>query len=408
MSDRRRLRDGTGLHRLEGLRAENAAGAGTNDVVDRDVGLDASGAAGSRRRRRWRFGRRNRNRHRWGCHRDRRRSRRGRIDWGGRGQGDRRGDCCHRRGQRRGRNRPGRALLPAASATMCERDLRGLRRLLRQVCCGGSTPCDSNLVCSSAEHVHLRRRVSEPCCGGTTCTAGLSCLNGICSLRWRRPELLRGPDVLHRVAQVRRARVRLHRQLRSGAAIEDTTERSVVNNTPVTNIDASLFKAASVSYNGTFACGVKADATVWCWGTNTYGSLGNGDGLDGHEARPTPLAGRHRRPRRPRRSPASPTSRWATRGYTACAIATGGALWCWGCGTYGQLGTGFKNSSAVRGQGGRRQQRAVHGGDPARRVAVPRLRGQERQHASGAGVTTAKVRSASADAARRRSPIRRR
>jgi alpha-tubulin suppressor-like RCC1 family protein len=114
-----------------------------------------------------------------------------------------------------------------------------------------------------------------------------------------------------------------------------------ISNQPVQNIDNSLFKATQYSYNQTFGCAVKSGGTVWCWGSNSYGALGIGDTTTSSSTFPVQVV-----------TDTSGTAltgitsvQVAESGYTACAIGTGGAVWCWGYGQYGQLGTGLKANS---------------------------------------------------------------
>ncbi|MEV5002518.1 RCC1 domain-containing protein [Nocardioides sp. LML1-1-1.1] len=71
-------------------------------------------------------------------------------------------------------------------------------------------------------------------------------------------------------------------------------------------------------------CGIRADRSLWCWGSNRDGELGNANG--GTEDVPVRAgAGRN----------------WATvsSGFShTCGVTTDGELWCWGGGSFGQLG----------------------------------------------------------------------
>ena len=71
------------------------------------------------------------------------------------------------------------------------------------------------------------------------------------------------------------------------------------------------------------ACGIQTGGTLWCWGSNTAGQLGQGDTTYRYD--PTQVG-------------AATWTQVAAGGRHTCAIKTGGTLWCWGDNTYGQLG----------------------------------------------------------------------
>ena len=85
---------------------------------------------------------------------------------------------------------------------------------------------------------------------------------------------------------------------------------------------------ASVTAGGEDTCGIRTDATLWCWGNNWEGQLGIGN--ENSQGRPrqvtTPVPGG-----------------WAsvtTAGDHTCATRTDATLWCWGANGNGQLGLG--------------------------------------------------------------------
>ena len=66
------------------------------------------------------------------------------------------------------------------------------------------------------------------------------------------------------------------------------------------------------------ACALKADGSVWCWGRNNYGQLGVCDEID--RSTPTSVVGRH-----------SFIDVWAAKdGYNTIAIKLDGSVWVWG------------------------------------------------------------------------------
>jgi hypothetical protein len=81
----------------------------------------------------------------------------------------------------------------------------------------------------------------------------------------------------------------------------------------------------SVSAGGEHTCGIKTDGTLWCWGRNNYGQLGDGTNV-GKNA-PVQVSG----------------TNWvsvsAGKDHT-CGVKTDGTIWCWGRNNYGQLGDG--------------------------------------------------------------------
>jgi alpha-tubulin suppressor-like RCC1 family protein len=88
-----------------------------------------------------------------------------------------------------------------------------------------------------------------------------------------------------------------------------------------------------VHHGATFACGLRADDSLWCWGNNTYGQLGRnetGSGMYG-EAEPVSV------------SPGGwqDISLGLSHG---CGVRGDGTLWCWGDNSVGQLGVGFGNA----------------------------------------------------------------
>ncbi|MEW6777548.1 MAG: hypothetical protein AB1405_14720, partial [Bdellovibrionota bacterium] len=91
---------------------------------------------------------------------------------------------------------------------------------------------------------------------------------------------------------------------------------------------------AQVSAGRNYSCAVKTGGSLWCWGTNGSGQLGNNGTV------PAPSPARE----------ASLSSDWAqvSAGLThTCAVKTGGTLWCWGQNQKGQLGDNSEFTSLV-------------------------------------------------------------
>jgi alpha-tubulin suppressor-like RCC1 family protein len=74
-------------------------------------------------------------------------------------------------------------------------------------------------------------------------------------------------------------------------------------------------------------CGIRAPGTLWCWGRNTDGQLGLGDGTPGQIRTPTRVGAQ---------------SDWVdvdVGQQTSCGLRANGSMWCWGTNGFGQVGT---------------------------------------------------------------------
>ena len=84
---------------------------------------------------------------------------------------------------------------------------------------------------------------------------------------------------------------------------------------------------ASVAVGSQHRCGLKTNGSIWCWGSNMDGELGNGT-TTVLETTPTQVMG---------------SQEWAqvsAGSDYSCGVQTDGTLWCWGRNQSGQLGIG--------------------------------------------------------------------
>jgi len=100
--------------------------------------------------------------------------------------------------------------------------------------------------------------------------------------------------------------------------------------TRVSGLPAEMLEIAAGAGH---TCAIAKDGTLWCWGRNRYGELGDGTMSD----RTLPV-----RVKAFGSTVAAVTARY----YHTCAIATERSLWCWGWGGSGQLGNGALGSSS--------------------------------------------------------------
>jgi alpha-tubulin suppressor-like RCC1 family protein len=90
-----------------------------------------------------------------------------------------------------------------------------------------------------------------------------------------------------------------------------------------------------VSAGKDFTCARKVDSSLWCWGYDDYGELGNGTTLE--KTIPTQVSGMGQN-----------VDQVSAGQYFACANDAYGYTWCWGSNLTGQLGDGtFNDTSAV-------------------------------------------------------------
>lgn len=106
-------------------------------------------------------------------------------------------------------------------------------------------------------------------------------------------------------------------QLGIGTTVDTTTPEQVA---------AFANATAGVAVGGDHSCALRADGTVWCWGWNQRGQLG--DGTTTSKAAPVKVVG------------LTGATRVAAGRYQNCAVKNDGTSWCWGWNLYGQLGDG--------------------------------------------------------------------
>jgi alpha-tubulin suppressor-like RCC1 family protein len=97
----------------------------------------------------------------------------------------------------------------------------------------------------------------------------------------------------------------------------------------------ALRNVVDIAAGNEFTCALRDNGTVWCWGRNVEGQLGDGTNLTRMEAVQvnTTATGR--------------MVELTGGGAHACAVNTGGSIYCWGSNDYGQLGDGTTASRNV-------------------------------------------------------------
>ena len=90
---------------------------------------------------------------------------------------------------------------------------------------------------------------------------------------------------------------------------------------------SGLSNVSSISVESVNACAVKADGTLWCWGADAYGALGDGNQSVLYTT-PAQVSG------------ISNVSKVRMGSIHSCAVKTDGTVWCWGWNYEGEIGNG--------------------------------------------------------------------
>jgi alpha-tubulin suppressor-like RCC1 family protein len=127
-----------------------------------------------------------------------------------------------------------------------------------------------------------------------------------------------------------------------GGPSKQTCGTQLCSNLPVTVVD--ITDATAVAVGELHSCAIRSDQTVWCWGSNMQGELGNTtikthtrQGVDATNSdddyKPVQVTG------------ISGAISIGARGFHTCAVLQDGSVWCWGTNEFGQLGNGTQTSS---------------------------------------------------------------
>ena len=96
---------------------------------------------------------------------------------------------------------------------------------------------------------------------------------------------------------------------------------------------ATMTGFVQVATGGEFSCAVKSNGTVWCWGRNANGKLG--DGTTTNRTRPVQVSG------------ISDATQVIALSHAACALKSDGTVACWGGNSNGELGDGTTTSRST-------------------------------------------------------------
>ena len=109
-----------------------------------------------------------------------------------------------------------------------------------------------------------------------------------------------------------------------GSAYIDS-EPTIPDQLSVPPADVGVGDAVSIAMGRGHACAARTDGSVWCWGSNLYGQLGDGTIVD--RSRPAAVLGIS--------DVIQVTAGWAH----TCALRKTGTIACWGNTERGEVGT---------------------------------------------------------------------
>jgi hypothetical protein len=215
-------------------------------------------------------------------------------------------------------------------------------------CCG--TQCGANLTCTAAG-ICSCGDPGQACCGGATCNSSVSCVTGpsgpSCACGNAHQAccpVSDGGGQTQCTAPVQCAGINCSCLVGCSGSTVQASDGSLWTSAtvPVTTANGSKFIATNFAYSGSVTCAVQSGGSVSCWGSNSYGQLGNGTTTN--STLPvqvlTGAAG-------PALSNIVKVFVDSYYGNSACAVDNTGAAWCWGYGAQGQLGTGFTTNSPI-------------------------------------------------------------
>ena len=210
---------------------------------------------------------------------------------------------------------------------MCGSSCTGTSSVALSVCSAGSCQaqptktCAGNLVCSAAACKTL-------CSADADCVSGYFCDGGTCHLA---AKAISAGDT-HTCALLTDGTVWCWGDNSAGElgngqiTVQDSNGYAGIS--PPVQVQGLPSKATAIGCGSLFSCALLDDGTIWCWGSDGYGQLGDGLILSGTNtavATPQKVGINY------------PATSIAVGYFHACALVDNGA-WCWGNGAYGQLG----------------------------------------------------------------------
>jgi len=136
-------------------------------------------------------------------------------------------------------------------------------------CCDGTT-CGANLACEAG--ACTCGALGDPCCGGSTCNTGLTCSGGTCG----------GSVLAIATGEGHMCALRSDHSVSCwgfdwkpyASDVIGMSTPVIASHTPFTI--PGLSDVEAIRAGGKHTCARKTDGTLWCWGHNENGQLGDG------------------------------------------------------------------------------------------------------------------------------------
>ena len=171
--------------------------------------------------------------------------------------------------------------------------------------------CKNPAICTAGKCIYSNAADGTNCTSGNACTVGNDkCVAGACVSGAKTPS-----------------------QLGTCSLAQSCTKNQDCTSGLCTDSKCDALPVSGISAGLDHTCAVRDNGTLWCWGYNGHGQLGNGGApIVGGVA----TKGTYFTPQQ-----IGVATDWATvvaGEQHTCAIKTGGTLWCWGANGYNQLG----------------------------------------------------------------------
>ncbi len=203
-----------------------------------------------------------------------------------------------------------------------------------EACCAESS-CDIGLGCTADDTCSTCGGMGQPCCADDACGSNGTCTAGVCE------QCAVDIALSRRHSCIRKANGEVWcRGSNEMGALGDNTRVTSVAPVQVTAIDGNLVldDAIEIASGWQFSCLVRANTSVWCWGSNDKGQLGDGTITPKVMGQVSGKPSAVQVIKASDDTPLTDISQLALGDSQSCALSSAGEVWCWGLNANMQLG----------------------------------------------------------------------